>query len=309
VGIKKSALVRSTFCLYLGEHEEWLLLEEAFRCACCSVASVCCCGTPCITCSRRVPAKTPLAFEVATVKPDDPNNMIMVELRVYPGGRLIIHGYNLRGLIAAAFDLPGWQVVGGQKWVDASRFDIEGKPPEELRKKIPGGEYSNSGIQDPQVRSMLQSLLIERFHLKSHMENQQGTVYLLKRGNGPLRLEAAELNLYTRSEDGSVAPSDAYPTGDVGMVSGRPVSIHQTSMLQLAHVLSILQRVPVSDQTGLPGFYNFKSQTVITDEDFKNGGPMSLLVEAVPEMGLKLVKTEGVVEKFVIDNVEPPTAD
>jgi len=45
------------------------------------------------------------------------------------------------------------------------------------------------------------------------------------------------------------------------------------------------------------------------DEDFKNGGPMHLLVEAVPEMGLKLVKTEGSVEKFVIDDVELPTAN
>ncbi len=251
----------------------------------------------------------PLAFEVATVKPSDPNKMIMVELRVYPGGRLIIHGHTLRGLIAEAFDVPGWQVVGGQKWVDASRFDIEGKPPEELRNTISGGEYSNYGIQDARVRSMLQALLIERFHLKFHMESQPGTVYLLTRGNGPLRLKAAELNLYTKSEDGSISPSHAYPTGDVGMASGAPVAIYQTSMPQLASVLSSLQRAPVSDQTGLPGFYNFRSQTVVTDEDFKNGGPMHLLVEAVPEMGLKLVKTEGAVEKFVIDNVEPPTPD
>jgi len=255
------------------------------------------------------PAKTPLAFEVATVKPDDPNKMNMIELRVYPGGRLIIHGHSLRALIAEAFDLPRWQVVGGQKWVEASGFDIEGKPPEELRKTISGGEYSNFGIQDAQVRSMLQALLIERFHLKFHMESQQGTIYLLKRGAGPLRLESAELNLYTRSEDGSITSSQAYPTGDVGMASGAPVAIYQTSMLQLAAVLSSLQRAPVRDQTGLPGFYNFKSRTVVTDEDFKNGGPMLLLVDAVPEMGLKLVKTEGAVEKFVIDNAEPPTAD
>jgi uncharacterized protein (TIGR03435 family) len=235
--------------------------------------------------------------------------MNMIELRVYPGGRLVIHTYTLRGLIEAAFNLPAWQVVGGQKWVDESRFDIEGKPPAELRMTISGGEFSNSGIQDAQVRSMLQALLIERFHLKLHMESQQGAVYLLKRGNGPLRLESAELNLYKRSEDGSITPSDAYPTGDMGMAGGSPVGIHQTSMLQLARMLSNLLQVPVSDQTGLPDFYNFKSRTVLTNEDFKNGGPMHLLVEAVPEMGLKLVKTEGVVEKFVIDNVEPPTAD
>lgn len=252
---------------------------------------------------------TPLGFDAATVKPVDPNKMNMIELRVYPGGRLVIHAYTLRGLIEAAFNLPAWQVVGGQKWVDESRFDIEGKPSAELRMTISGGEFSNSGLQGAQVRSMLQALLIDRFHLKFHMESQQGTVYLLKRGNGPLRLESAELNLYKRSEDGSITPSDAYPTGDVGMAGGRPLSIHQTSMLQLASVLSSLLQVPVNDETGLPGFYNFKSQTVVTNEDIKSGGAMHLLVEAVPEMGLKLVQSKGAVEKFVIDNVEQPTAN
>ena len=36
---------------------------------------------------------------------------------------------------------------------------------------------------------------------------------------------------------------------------------------------------------------------------------MWMLVDAVPEMGLKLVKTEGVVETFVLDNEEQPSAN
>ena len=257
--------------------------------------------------AQRADTKAPLAFEVATVKPDEAGKMIMIELRVYPGGRLVIHGHNLHRLIAEAFDVPGWEIVGGDKWVDQQMFDIEGKPPEELRNEIPDGEFSNNGIGDARVRSMLQALLIERFHLKYHMESKPGTVYRLQRGDGPLRLKPAEFSLYTRADDGTVTPSHAYPTGDMGMVSGVPISIHQTSMAQLAGVLSGLQRIPVIDQTGLSGFYNFKSQTVVTDEDFQNGGPMHLLVDAVPEMGLKLVKSDGPVDKFVIDSVEMPT--
>jgi uncharacterized protein (TIGR03435 family) len=193
--------------------------------------------------------------------------------------------------------------------MDQIQFDIEGKPPEELRNSIPEGEYSNLGIQDARVRSMLQALLIERFHLKFHRESQPGTVYLLERSKGPLRLERVKLNLYTRSEDGTVAPSHSYPTGDMGMASGAHVAVNKTSMHQLADLLGYLQHAPVIDETGLPDFYNFKSQTAVTDEDFKDEGPMHLLVDAVPEMGLKLVKTQGVVEKFVIDSVEMPTAN
>lgn len=233
----------------------------------------------------------------------------MVDLRVYPGGRLLIHAYNLRMLIATAFNIPVWQVTGGQEWVDDLRYDIEGKPPEELRSSLSGGEFSNSGLQDPQVRSMLQALLIDRFRLKFHMESQPGTVYLLERGNGLLRLKEAELSLYKRADDGSVTSTNAYPTGDMGMASGSPVMISQTSMPQLANLLGSLQHAPVIDQTGLHGFYNFRSQTIVTDEDFKSGGPMHLLVEALPEMGLKLVKTRGSVDKFIIDNAAQPSAD
>jgi uncharacterized protein (TIGR03435 family) len=260
--------------------------------------------------AQDVNAKAAVGFEVATVKPDDPHGMTMIEIRVYPGGRLVVSGYTLRNLIEVAFDRPGWQVVGGEKWLDELRFDVEGKPPDDVRKTIGGGEFSNVAmIQNEQVRLMLQALLVERFHLKFHMENQPGTVDVLKRGNGPLRLEPVELNLYTKAEDGSVSPSHAYPTGDMGMAGGAPVGIHQTSMGQLARELSELQGVPVSDETGLEGFYNFKSQTIVTNEDFKNGGPMHLLVDAVPEMGLKLVKTQGLVEKFVVDHAESPTAN
>ena len=254
-------------------------------------------------------ATTPLAFDVATVKSVERDKIIAVDMRVYPGGRLLIRAYNLRMLIATAFNIPVWQVMGGQDWVDDLRYDIEGKPPAERRNAIFGGEYSNFGIQDAQIRSMLQALRIERFQLKFHMENHQGTVYLLQRGKGPLRLERANLDLYTRSRDESIAPSDAYPTGDIGMVSGEPFGIHQTSMLQLARALSGDLRAPVIDQTGLPGFYNFKSRTVVTIEDFKNGGLSGIFVEAVPEMGLKLAKTTGAVEKLVIDDVQQPDTD
>jgi len=136
-------------------------------------------------------------------------------------------------------------------------------------------------------------------------------VYRLERGNGPLRLEQLQLKLYTTAEDGTVAPTRGmYPTGDMGMVGGRPIAIHQSSMHELATMLSYIQRAPVSDETGLEGYYNFRSSTVVTDEEFKvAGGPMHLMVDVLPEMGLKLVKAQGTVEKFVIDSAEMPTGN
>ena len=81
------------------------------------------------------------------------------------------------------------------------------------------------------------------------------------------------------------------------------------SMAQLAQLLAKIQKAPVSDETELSGFYNFKSHTVATIEDFTNGDPGLLLVDIVPEMGLKLVKAHGMVDKFMIDSVQQPTAN
>jgi uncharacterized protein (TIGR03435 family) len=249
----------------------------------------------------------PLAFEVATVKPVDPKGIHSIELRVYPGGRLVIHGHSLQTMVSEAFNSS--QVVSGEKWMTERLFDVEGKPSDELRQHISGGEFAWFGIHDAQVRSMLQALLIERFHLKYHVERQPGTVYVLKRSGGALRLKEVETKLYTKADDGSVAPSGAYPTGDFGIVSGTPLSFYQTSMAQLADHLSGEQHAPVIDETGLQGFYDFKSKTVVTDEDFKSGTLAQLFSEALGDMGLKLVKTQGTVEKLVIDSAEMPVAN
>jgi len=258
--------------------------------------------------AQAVAPKAPLAFEVATIKPEDPAKSLPSELRIYPGGRLVIHGHELRGLIHEAFNLTTGRVLGGEKWVDTLRFDIEAKPPEELRDSVPGGEYAWFGIQDPQERTMLQALLVQRFHLKYHMETQPATVCLLQRGTGPLRLQQVEPDLYTRAEDGTVSPSASPPTGMLSVVGGSPVSFTNTSMARLAKALHCnSQGAPVIDQTGLPGFYNFKSARVVTDDDFKSGEFADLLTEALPEMGLKLTKAPGKIENLVIDSAELPT--
>jgi uncharacterized protein (TIGR03435 family) len=254
-------------------------------------------------------AKTLPSFEVATIRPVNPHNITVIDLRVYPGGHLVIHAHRLAMMIAEAFNIPESEILGGDESVVQAWFDMEAKPPEELRDAMPGSEYSEQGIQDARVRSMLQSLLMERFHLKFHMEGQPGTVYELKRGNGPLRLRPVELKPFPLAGDatGALKPSDM--NGIFKITEDSPVEIQQMSITQLAQWLAKIQKAPVIDETRLPGFYNFKSHTVATLEDFKNGNAMSLLVDVVPEMGLKLVKAQGMVEKFVIDSAEQPTAN
>jgi hypothetical protein len=58
------------------------------------------------------------AFEVSTIKPfDTTNGVINAGVRVYPGGRLVIHALSLKALIMAAYDVGYWQLSGGEDWM------------------------------------------------------------------------------------------------------------------------------------------------------------------------------------------------
>jgi uncharacterized protein (TIGR03435 family) len=253
--------------------------------------------------------KMSLAFEVATVKEINQHKITVIDLHVYPGGHLVIHAHRLAMLIAEAFNIPEEEIVGGDESVVQAWFDVEGKPSEEIQAEMSGSESSESGIRDARVRLMLQSLLIERFHLKFHIDSRPGTVYQLRRGDGPMRLKPAELKADTPADHETVTSERSDWTGVMVMTGGQHFEIRQTSMLQLTHSLANVRRTPVIDQTGLPGFYNFTSKTVVSNEDIDNGGSVSILVDALPEMGLKLVKADGLVEKFVIDSVQQTTAN
>jgi uncharacterized protein (TIGR03435 family) len=70
-------------------------------------------------------------------------------------------------LIMTAYELEGYQLVGGPKWMDDDRYDIEARA---------GGESPPSAAQ---VRSMLRTLLADRFQLKFHRETKQLPEYEL----------------------------------------------------------------------------------------------------------------------------------
>jgi uncharacterized protein (TIGR03435 family) len=62
------------------------------------------------------------------------------------------------------------EVVGGPPWIDTDRFDVEAKP-----------EPSNERIPVETIQVMLQSLLVERFQLKTHFEMRELSIYNLNR--------------------------------------------------------------------------------------------------------------------------------
>src|SRR4051812_20722765 len=83
------------------------------------------------------PNTTEPRFEVASIKPIDPNAaMHRSGLSIYPGGRVEIPNTTLKGMVVIAFGLSYWQISGGEPWMEKEQYDVEAKPSANLQPPI-----------------------------------------------------------------------------------------------------------------------------------------------------------------------------
>lgn len=242
-----------------------------------------------------------LEFKVATIKPVDPRaSSILVGADVDPGGTVKVSGMSLKGMIQVAFDVSNWQIVGGEAWMEKDRYDLVGQPPDAVRQSMPNMHHSVVSIQDPHLREMLQTLLIQRFQLKLHRTTEIGKVYFLERTGKKLAL------LPTRP----VSADTSSPQSGLGSIEiyGRR-GIYNTTMSQLARFASgIIVHRAVLDHTGLTGAFNFLA--VPADQEDANAymtDPVGSFMNLLSDMGLKLEPAKGQAEMLTIDSAEPPS--
>ena len=235
------------------------------------------------------------AFEVATIKPTDPD---------YKGGRFITmqsthvfaaKNYTVKALVVAAYNLNPRAVSGGPAWFDSDRYDIVAKAPNEVRPNL-----------DEQM-SMLRKLLAERFGLSIHREQKELSIYALTVAkNGP------KLKASTEPPDAPAALVNRIFPGRA-LLPARNATMEQfASMMQRA----VLDR-PVVDRTGLSGKYDFDLEWMPDEVQFGGQVPAGTpeaqqrpdLFAAIQQLGLRLDATKGPVEVLVINQVQRPTAN
>ena len=108
--------------------------------------------------------RPPAAFEVASVKPRDPDNprsMMVADA----SGRFTTMNIPVVMLIRTAYGLQNDQVIGGPDWMRSEGFNITAKAPD--------------GTPVTAMGPMLESLLAERFQLTFHREKRELPVYAL----------------------------------------------------------------------------------------------------------------------------------
>src|SRR3974390_1575123 len=79
----------------------------------------------CATLFAQQPAG-PLAFEVAAIKPslDPPGSIVGI---FESKGRISAKNVTLKRCVRGAYNIPEPQIIGGPRWVDQDRYDIEAK--------------------------------------------------------------------------------------------------------------------------------------------------------------------------------------
>jgi uncharacterized protein (TIGR03435 family) len=191
-------------------------------------------------------------FEVAVIKQSQPDDN--PQLQVLPGGQVNLKGVPLKVIVAFIWGYDPFtneMVVNAPKSMETQKWDIQAK----VSGMANQADAPQLDIDD--IRSMLKTLVEERFNLKWHVDDRPVTAYTLsavkpkmKKGDPVMRATWKE----GPGPDGK-DPRIANP------ILSRLVTFQNISMAQLAEDL---QRVAngyihntVLDETGLEGGYDF----------------------------------------------------
>ena len=183
-------------------------------------------------------------------------------------------------LIQMAYSVKEYQVVGAPKWIATDYFRVVGKPP--------GGTPPVNPPESQKLTSeRLRYLLEERFQLTTHRETRNMKEYVLVVGKGGFKLPEVERH-----------PEQFRLNIGKGGITTRGGA----KVAMLASVLGNILSYPVTDQTGLNGYYDIQLK-YSPDETDREAAIFSAVEQ---QLGLKLVGKTGPLEVLVVDRIEHP---
>jgi len=251
------------------------------------------------------PAK-PLAFDTVSIRPADPNEqprMFGVQPSMFRS-----MGMQTKITIDMAFLKQGYPardiIQGAPAWVESDWYDIIGKFDEPTAQA-----FANMTITERQqnIKPLLQAMLADRFKLVYHTVPIEIPGFALVISKGGHKL--------TPIVEGEPAPDRAVPLPGGGKMvpfqrGQLPAVLHFFHATMADLVRQLGQGVPIIDQTGLAGQFNFDVPR--TDQDNPS---LDMNADAytrahfldVTPLGLELKPIKVPVDKIVIDSIQKPT--
>jgi len=237
-------------------------------------------------------------FEVSDVRVSKPG--ATGNRRILPSGRIELTADTMRFMLRFALNFDDDRIIGAPKWIDTDKFDVIAQP------------AAATDVTPETLPLMLKALLVDRFKLAIHEEEQSIPVYALVAGKRGLKLKEA---------DGSVRGSCKDSAGE-----GRKIfTCQNTTMAVLADKLR--NEAPayidhaVLDMTELKGAYDFtlswtpRNQYMASRSGDANqpgavaaaadpNGDLSVFEAIEKQLGLKLELQKHSMPVVVIDHLE-----
>lgn len=213
-------------------------------------------------------------FEVASIRPSESPRK--PSITTSPGA-LTMRNSSLSDCVRWAYGVMDYQISANEAWMTGQQFDISAK--------------TGHASTDAELKTMLQGLLADRFKLVFHRQSKEMAVMTMSLGKNMNKLHESP----GEGESSLETPNDV------------AVGKH-ASMADLAQLASSALRIPVIDQTGLTGRYDF---TIDTRPYMNNDAPVdrpALLISILQgELGLKVESKKLPIDMLVIDHAEKPS--
>jgi uncharacterized protein (TIGR03435 family) len=264
--------------------------------------------------AASLPPAPPPHFEVATLRPTDPQLQAPV-FQTPPNGQITIRGVTLSYLVQTVWFVTPEMIADAPKWMDTDRWDIVAKV-----SSTPGSAPRTD--MDSMI-VMVRQLLEDRFRLKTHMEERAVRAYTLTAIKP--KLQRADPANRTGCKEGPGA--DRKDPRLTNPARARLVTCRNMTMAQFADRLPNIAnamnqlntniRSPVADSTGLSGAWGFTlsftngtgaqpaaSAPAVSAEPAEPNGALSLEEAISSQLGLKLELMKRPAQLLVIDHVE-----
>jgi len=260
---------------------------------------------------RKVSALfTLLSISALAQSPAAPKSFVIADVHISPftsnpfmhgnsiqGDRYFLTQANMAELIATAYGVDVANVHGGPTWLERNHYDIRAKVP------------PNTTQED--VKLMLRSLLVDRFHLVVKTATAPMPTYILSTGSGKPKMTESE-----GTGEASCIPLPPPQNPPPGAPSYITVNCKNLTMSALADTLhnfagGYLDQ-PVVDETNLAGGWDFTIKWTGRNQLEKQGADgISIFAAVEKQLGLKLeLKTapRPVFQVASIDETPTPNA-
>lgn len=248
----------------------------------------------------------PMKFEVASVK-RDPRDADYIGEHIHmgvTGNHYIATGLSAKYLIQFAYGMEAAGVSGGPSWITADKYDIDAKIDDAVLAEWKTLDWAHRYKQEEQIKSMLRSLLEDRFQLKLQHETKEMPVYaLVVAKSGPK---------FGPPKDPSVqGGTESHDKGD-----GIIFTLTNSGLDNFVKFLSRQREFGghmVVDQTGLTGHYDFtmtwtpQSRAALDQGLPADSTGTSIWTAVQEQLGLKLESRKAPVDTLVIEGIEKPS--